>query len=170
MLKTIAIIGGLALLLPSPASAQSQGAGTVTATIVKAADLDAALKKEIAEKSIDIMVGEAKIPGGVSRIAQLHREKAETNGLIHSDVTEVYHIMEGSGTIVTGGTLENATPNDLARVGGGPGFSGVHKGGVSQKVSPHDVVIVPAGVAHRFSALDGPISYVVFRFEPTAKK
>jgi mannose-6-phosphate isomerase-like protein (cupin superfamily) len=170
MLKTIAIIGGLTLLSPAFASAQSPAAGNVTATIVRAAELDAALKKEIAENSIDTMVGEARIPGGVSRIAQLHREKAETNGLIHSDVTEVYHIMEGSGTIVTGGSLENATPNDLARVGGGPGFSGAHKGGVSQHVGPHDVVIVPAGVPHRFSQLDGPISYVVFRFEPTVKK
>lgn len=170
MLKNIAIFGAVALLTSASAFAQSQGNATATATIVRAADLDAALKKEIAEKSIDIMVGEAKIPGGVSRIAQLHREKAETNGLIHSDVTEVYHIMEGSGTIVTGGTLEGATPNDLARVGGGPGFSGVHKGGVAQKVKVHDVVIVPAGVAHRFSELDGPISYVVFRFEPNVKK
>ena len=29
-----------------------------------------------------------------------------------------------------------------------------------------NAVIVPAGMPHRFSALDGPIVYLVYRFEP----
>ena len=29
-----------------------------------------------------------------------------------------------------------------------------------------DVIIVPAGMAHRFSELDGPITYLVYSFEP----
>jgi hypothetical protein len=34
-------------------------------------------------------------------------------------------------------------------------------------VKAKDVIIVPAGMAHRFSELDGPITYLVYRFEPT---
>jgi mannose-6-phosphate isomerase-like protein (cupin superfamily) len=33
-------------------------------------------------------------------------------------------------------------------------------------VGPKDVIIVPAGMPHRFSELDGPIVYLVYRFEP----
>jgi len=33
-----------------------------------------------------------------------------------------------------------------------------------------DVVIIPAGIAHGFTQLDGPIQYLVYRFEPSAPK
>jgi hypothetical protein len=33
-------------------------------------------------------------------------------------------------------------------------------------VGPKDVIIVPAGMPHRFSQLDGAIVYMVYRFEP----
>ena len=38
------------------------------------------------------------------------------------------------------------------------------------KVGPRDLVIMPAGVPHRFTQLDGPISYVIYRFEPVPPK
>jgi mannose-6-phosphate isomerase-like protein (cupin superfamily) len=44
--------------------------------------------------------------------------------------------------------------------------TGVHRGGESRRVKPKDVIIVPAGTPHRFSELDGPIVYLVYRFEP----
>src|SRR5262249_50297239 len=97
----------------------------------------------------------------------LRRTKAETSALIHDRVTEIYQITEGSGTLVTGGTLENATPTDLTRLNAGPSRTGTHRGGESRHVGPNDVIIVPAGTARRFSVLDGPaIPYLVYRFEP----
>jgi hypothetical protein len=38
------------------------------------------------------------------------------------------------------------------------------------RVKPGDIIIVPAGTPHNFSVLDGPISYLLYRFEPTQKK
>jgi len=75
-------------------------------------------------------------------------------------------VMEGSGTLVTGGSLEDPKPTDLTRLNAGPSQTGTHRGGVSRKVGPKDVIIVPAGMPHRFSELDGPITYLVYRFEP----
>lgn len=43
------------------------------------------------------------------------------------------------------------------------------KGGII-RVKPNDMVIVPAGSPHRFTQLDGPISYVIYRFEPVPAK
>lgn len=101
--------------------------------------------------------------------AMLYRWQPETNGLIHSHATEIYYILEGSGTLTTGGTLQDARANDLARLGAGVGQSGVHVGGTSRKIGPRDIAIVPGGMAHRFSQLDGPIKYLVFRFDPSQK-
>ena len=97
----------------------------------------------------------------------LRRTRAEASALIHNRVTEIYQIKEGSGTLVTGGTLEGAKPTDLTRLNAGPSQTGQHVGGDSRHVVPGDVIIVPAGTPHRFSTLDGAsITYLVFRFEP----
>jgi len=37
-------------------------------------------------------------------------------------------------------------------------------------LKPGDIIIIPAGTPHSFSELDGPISYLTYRFEPSVKK
>ena len=140
-----------------------------TAPVLTAPEAAKTLEASIANKTVDTMMKAAMVEGGQASVAMLYRWQAETNGLIHTHATEIYYILEGSGTITTGGSLENATPNDLTRLGAGVGQSGVHVGGTSRKVGPHDVVIVPGGMPHRFSQLDGPIKYLVYRFDPSQK-
>ena len=144
----------------------AQGPAAATATVVSAGELDATLKQAIASSTVDTMVKTTAIQGGNATVAVLHREKAETSALIHDHVTEIYQIVEGAGTLITGGSLSEAKPTDLTRVNAGMSQTGVHKGGESRRVKKDDVIIVPAGTAHRFSELDGPITYLVYRFEP----
>jgi mannose-6-phosphate isomerase-like protein (cupin superfamily) len=137
-------------------------------TIISADDIAATLKQSTANNVVDQPVKAADVPGGhKASLALLRRTKAETTALIHNRVTEIYQITTGSGTIVTGGSLENPTATDLTRLNAGPSQTGTHKGGESKHVGPKDVIIVPAGTPHRFSQLDGPeIVYLVYRFEP----
>ena len=67
-------------------------------------------------------------------------------------MTEVYHIIDGSGTFVTGGTIVNArqvpADNVIHTILVGPSTTGAAiQGGQSRKVGPGDVIIVPPGVA-----------------------
>src|SRR3954454_6749455 len=137
-------------------------------TVITADEIAATLKQSIANAVVDQPLKAADVPGGhKASLALLRRTKAETSALIHNRVTEIYQITEGSGTIVTGGTLENPTDTDLTRLNAGPSQTGTHKGGDARHVGPTDVIIVPAGTPHRFSVLDGPeIVYLVYRFEP----
>jgi mannose-6-phosphate isomerase-like protein (cupin superfamily) len=137
-------------------------------TIVTADEIAATLKQSIANNVVDQPVKAADLPGGhKASLALLRRTRPETNALIHNRVTEIYQITQGSGTIVTGGALENPTDTDLTRLNAGPSQTGPHKGGDAKHVGPKDVIIVPAGMPHRFSQLDGPeIVYLVYRFEP----
>ena len=137
-------------------------------TVISADDIAATLKQSIANNVVDQPVKLADVPGGhKASLALLRRTKAETSALIHDRVTEIYQITEGSGTIVTGGSLDDPKPNDLTRLNAGPSQTGTHKGGEARHVGPKDVIIVPAGTPHRFSQLDGPsIVYLVYRFEP----
>ena len=126
----------------------------------------ALLKAQIAKKVVDQPIKATEVRGGKASVAMLHRVKPEASALIHDHVTETYYILSGSGTIVTGGSLGNAKPYDLTNVNAGMSQTGTRQGGESRKVKAGDIIIVPAGTPHSFSALDGPISYLVYRFEP----
>jgi mannose-6-phosphate isomerase-like protein (cupin superfamily) len=143
------------------------GGGSLAAqgTILSADSIGSARAASAAAHTVDRLIGGVNVPDGKVALAALRRVRAETNGLIHSNVTEVYYITQGAGTLVTGGTLSETRPNDLANVWAGPGMSGTHVAGEARRVGPGDVIIVPAGTAHRFSELDGVIEYLVFRFE-----
>jgi mannose-6-phosphate isomerase-like protein (cupin superfamily) len=145
--------------------ALSGGAAAAQGTVIKADSIDAARSLSAANNTVDRLVSGIDVPGGKFALAALRRSRPETNGLIHSDVTEVYYITSGSGTLVLGGMLGEPRPNNLANVWAGPGFTGTHQGGEMFRVGPGDVIAVPAGVAHRFSELEGVIEYLVFRFE-----
>ena len=157
MLTLVAFMLGLA------AGEQQAASGTV----ISADEIAATLKQSIANNTVDQPIKLAELPGGhKASVALLRRTKAETSALIHDYVTEIYQIVEGSGTLVSGGTLMDPKESDLTRVNAGMSHTGMHHGGESRKVKPKDVIIVPAGMAHRFSELDGPIVYLVYRFEP----
>jgi uncharacterized RmlC-like cupin family protein len=73
--------------------------------------------------------------------------------------------------MVTGGMLvspERRPANDAAlRDLTGPSTTGASlQKGESRRVGPGDIVIIPAGVPHWFSAVDGAIDYVVVRIDP----
>jgi mannose-6-phosphate isomerase-like protein (cupin superfamily) len=152
----------LALMLGTAAEQQA-----ASGTVISAEEIAATLKQSIANNVVDQPIKATEVPGGhKASLALLRRTKAETSALIHDYVTEIYEIVEGSGTLVTGGSLDDAKATDLTRLNAGMSQTGVHKGGESRRVKPKDVIIVPAGMAHRFSELDGPITYLVYRFEP----
>jgi mannose-6-phosphate isomerase-like protein (cupin superfamily) len=142
----------------------------VPAVYISKEEHEATLKAQIPKNVIDQPIKAADVLGGKASVAMLHRVKPEASALIHDHVTETYYILSGSGTIVTGGRLGDAKPTDLSRVNAGMSQTGTRIGGDARQVKPGDIIIIPAGTPHSFSALDGPISYLVYRFEPSLTK
>ena len=89
---------------------------------------------------------------------------------MHHDVTEVYYILAGGGTLVTGGPLENTRefPSDSNAVMEliGPSGGGTFLEGVSREVSEGDVVVIPGGVPHGFSRIPDRVKYLSIRIDP----
>ena len=144
-------------------------AAQVPAVFISPAEIAQLLESGIVKSAVDQPIKGADVLGGKTVVAMLHRDRAETGALIHERATETYYILHGSGTITTGGTLGTPKPSDLTRLGAGPSLTGTRQGGESRRVGPGDIVIIPAGTVHSFSELDSPISYLVFRFDPTAR-
>jgi mannose-6-phosphate isomerase-like protein (cupin superfamily) len=86
------------------------------------------------------------------RGALVHR--TEPNGAIqHQGNAELHYILEGSGTVVTGGRIVR-TEGAPARI----------EGGEAHRVVKGDIIIIPAGSPHMYSQVDAPITYLEWRW------
>jgi len=88
------------------------------------------------------------------RINIVHREKA-AGALAHEGNTELHYIIEGTGIIVTGGTIVRGT--------GGINSTTI-QGGETHAVKKGDVILVPSGSAHWYKEVTTPITYLEVRF------
>jgi mannose-6-phosphate isomerase-like protein (cupin superfamily) len=141
---------------------------SAAAAYVTASDIDAALRQmppnsttfDKPIKTVD--TGAYKVT-----IVILRRVPGQTpdSSLLHDRVTEVYQIITGAGMFETGGTLVDGKPVDLTTEAAGPSIRGTIQGGESRRIGPGDVVVIPPGLPHRFSKLDGTITYLVTRIE-----
>ena len=165
MLKSTA--AALTLLLAVGLYAQEPGTGSV----VEGSKIEATRQHSIQNNVLDTKVSETVVKGGLIRVGVVYRKNAEAAALMHQELTEIYQIIEGSGTVTIGGTMSNQRPaKDPPNLGPTPSFSGEQTGGIARKAGPKDLVIVPAGLPHRWTQLDGPISYVIYRFEHAQAK
>jgi mannose-6-phosphate isomerase-like protein (cupin superfamily) len=150
----------------SAAFAQSPGA-----TDVPKADLDATLARAPAAGVMDQQIRVVDIGKYNVAVGVLHRAaKAKHTAISHGQVTEVYHILRGSGVLVTGGAIVDATPvaadSETARVLVGPSTTGPSiRNGRTRTVSPGDTIVIPPGVAHWFSSVDDDMNYLVVRVD-----
>ncbi len=148
-----------------------------TATDISSAEVQATVQKTPAARVSDQAIRVVSVNGEYNvSIGVVHRaktaEKDAPSGIEHSQITEVYHVIEGNGTLVTGGTLANAkevpADNEVVTVLNGPSTGGGKiEGGVSRKLGPGDVVIIPPNTPHWFSEITSDqIVYLVVRVDP----
>jgi mannose-6-phosphate isomerase-like protein (cupin superfamily) len=78
---------------------------------------------------------------------------------VHPGWTEVHLILEGGGTLVTGGKLTT-----------GAGGGNTIEGGVSHPLKKGDVFIIPADTPHMYTQVDGTLIYFEVRFATAPPK
>jgi glc operon protein GlcG len=77
---------------------------------------------------------------------------------VHTRDTDIIYMLEGSATLVTGGTVldgKTIEPDEIR----GP----ESKGGDARTVTKGDVVVIPNGTPHWFKEVKGPINYYVVK-------
>ena len=109
-------------------------------------------------------VGEEQI--GVSVVQRSKVEVRDTIiGIAHPDLDEIYYIVSGTGTMVTGGEFVNKESSVSSLLG--PMERGEIRGGVLQYVEPGDIAIIPKSMPHGWHKIDtDAISYIIFRGDP----
>jgi mannose-6-phosphate isomerase-like protein (cupin superfamily) len=144
-IASAALIGLLsAAQTPAPAPSTYLGDSEIWATL-----------KETAKTAPDMHTAPVKNTDHY-RINVVQRTKPQ-GAIAHPGFVEVHHIIEGTGTLVTGGTI--------VRPAGASAGSATIDGGVSRRVVKGDVVLIPAGAPHWYKDLEGTLTYLEVRFE-----
>jgi len=163
------LFGSLSVVFVMAQSATfSQGPNDV-ATIVTAEEIQKVVSAPGGgDREIKILdLGKFNLGVAVLRRGAL-KAGAPMSGINHTKVTEAYYVVSGSGTLITGGEVENvralAATNELVTTVVGPGNNATFKKPAqSQRISAGDVVVIPAGVYHGFSEVPDHIEYVSIR-------
>ena len=144
-------------------------------TYIPLSELEAYTKKAIAEKLIDQQVRDIEIGKTHVGIGMVHRgklDKPAPNSVAEHDlVSEVYHIVSGTATLVLGPDITNRQrrPGTLRTVieFNGPGNNGSEiRNGKAYDLKPGDIVVIPAGTGHWFTKIDDHIDYLMVRIDP----
>jgi mannose-6-phosphate isomerase-like protein (cupin superfamily) len=143
---------------------------------VSNADIMAAVKRTSDRPVADVQLRVVPIDDDYQvGIGVVHRAKTAGRdiggGIEHSEITEVYHVISGEGTLVTGGTIDDPKPmaadSQVVTVLNGPTVGGgAIQNGVSRKLGPGDVVIIPPNTPHWFTEIPSDeIVYLVVRVD-----
>ena len=170
------ILGALGFLLVSGASSSvilSQGGKAPTmVTYVTAEDIEAVVK---APGGGDRMIKHLDMGGYNVGVAVLRRGATKGGGALtginHTKVAEVYYVVSGSGTLITGTDVTDIRPlaadNELVKQIVGPSNNATFKTVAQTKVlKAGDMVVIPPGVYHGFSVVPDHIEYVTVRPDP----
>src|SRR5579859_6025843 len=147
------------------------------ATYVPAGELDAYTAKAVKYGIVDQQVRSIDVGKSQVGIAMVTRGKLVAGparkGAVaeHEQVSEVYHIIEGTATLLTGPDLVNVTKRPesekTVRLQNGPGWNAdsianpqVHH------LKPGDVIVIPAGTGHWFTEIPDHITYLMVRIDP----
>ena len=142
---------------------------------VPLSELQEYTKKAVAERLTDQQVRDVEIGKAHVGIGMVHRGKldgpAANSVAEHDQVSEVYHIIDGTATLMLGADITNrqrrAATSQTVREFNGPGNNGSEiRGGVSYQLKPGDVVVIPAGTGHWFTKIDDHIDYLMVRIDP----
>jgi mannose-6-phosphate isomerase-like protein (cupin superfamily) len=148
-----------------------------SATYIPKSELDAYTERAIAHKIVDQQVrsvdlGKSQIGIGMVTRGKLAPGAGGAEAVAeHEQISEVYYIIEGSATLLTGPDLDGATKRPdtqvTVREQNGPGWSAKSiKDPVTHELKAGDVIIIPAGTGHWFTRIDDHITYVMVRIDP----
>ncbi len=153
-MRTI-VLGTALVMLASAAGAQQPAAQNQTPKLsVSSADVATLVAKAKSERKPDqanfIQALVQLAPYTVNLESRVAGVAAPAS--VHEREAELFYVLEGSGTMVTGGKLRDEKRTNAENLTG----AGI-EGGTSRHVAKGDFVMVPENTPHWFSQVDGTL-------------
>jgi oxalate decarboxylase/phosphoglucose isomerase-like protein (cupin superfamily) len=176
MTSLIRWIAALALAAAStPAFAQSAAApaAATSSSEIPNTDVEKAIARALAELKPGVAISDHLVAladmGKYNVAVAVVARPAGTfqSSLSHDRITEIYYVLKGSATQVTG-TMVNGTRQARVSTTIGPSMTSDAplQNTRTRKLSAGDLSMIPPGVGHMFTSIDaGGIQYLVFRID-----
>ncbi len=139
-------LAGVALAAPAPPKPH----GPPPKTFMSAAEVSALIAAAAQRPAAPLVA--LPIIGLLPYVANLEYRTAVGPAAVHEMDAELFQVIDGSGVLVTGGRLTGETRADSENRRG----TGI-EGGVARNVAKGDYFIVPEGVPHWFSRINGTL-------------
>lgn len=94
----------------------------------------------------------------------LEYRQAPSGAAIHEAEAEYFQVVDGSGTLITGGTLQGAHRTSPIQIAGTSII-----GGSMRPVTKGDMLIVPEGTPHWFNQINGRLILIAMKLPRGAK-
>ena len=147
-------IGLTGLLLEVAVAAQQPNPSPTNQTIKtfsSSADVMALIAKAKAERKNEPNISQRLLQLAPYN-ANLEYRASVGPAAVHEREAEVFYVIDGSGTMVTGGKLVNETRTNAQNLSGT-----AIDGGMSRSIAKGDFIIVPENTPHWFSSINGTL-------------
>jgi mannose-6-phosphate isomerase-like protein (cupin superfamily) len=176
MLKAV-VLSMVTIAFPLLAQDPKPTCNHCSASYIPKSELDAYTKRAIESKLVDqqvrsVDIGKAQVGIGMVTRGKLDLGSSSGEAVAeHEQISEVYYIIEGSATLLTGPDMVGLKPRPstlkTVREQNGPGFGATSiKNPVTHELKAGDMMIIPAGTGHWFTKIDDHITYVMVRIDP----
>ena len=128
---------------------------TAMKTFCSSADIQSLISKAKSERKDGQPIVVERVVQLAPYMANLEYRASVGLAAVHEKEAELMYVVDGSGTIVTGGTLVNQTRTNPANLTGT-----AIDGGTQQKIAKGDFIFIPENTPHWISAIDGTIILV----------
>ena len=148
MRALLVIVSAVALSSSAIAQPASPAAGK---TMVSAADVAALIAKAKAERKDQPIIAQSLLQLAPYNVSLEYRASVG-NAAVHETEAELFYVVDGSATLVTGGKLKDEKRTNAENLTGS-----AIEGGESRHVAKGDFIMVPDHTAHWFSKIDGTV-------------
>lgn len=173
----VVVLSAISVVFPLLAQAPRPTCNHCSAAYIPKSELDAYTQRAIENHIVDQQVrcvDLGKVQAGIGLVTRGKLTPGSGAGAAvaeHEQVTEVYYVIEGSATLLTGPDLVDPKPrpSDLltVREQNGPGFNATSiENPETHELKAGDMIVIPAGTGHWFTRIDDHITYAMVRIDP----
>jgi mannose-6-phosphate isomerase-like protein (cupin superfamily) len=148
------LVFGIVLIALAPAAWAQQATAPAPKLFTSSADLTAMIAKAKSDRKPD----QANFAQPILQLAPYNANLEyrvagiNANASVHEREAEMFFVVEGSGTLVTGGTLKDERRTNADNLSGS-----AIDGGARRRVAKGDFIMVPEGTPHWFGEIDGAL-------------
>jgi mannose-6-phosphate isomerase-like protein (cupin superfamily) len=163
-MRTVVVVVVLAVI-SGVLSAQQPTVPPAQKLFASAADVSAMMARAKSERKAD----QANFAQSLLQLAPInanleYRVAAPQAASVHEKEAEIFYVVDGTATLVTGGRLKNERRTNADNLTG----AGVD-GGTSRRVAKGDFILVPENTPHWFTDIDSSVTLMSLHIPHTAQ-